>query len=193
MQALRSLVLAFSSFSRIPMPCVEATEQDRRYILCFFPLVGAAVALVMALWLWMCDALRVGALLRGAIGAALPLLVTGGIHMDGFMDTSDALATWQSKERRLEILKDSHVGAFAAMRAVEASSALYVAACAVVWAICGGWICVLCAATAALCTIAYRRMAYAKFGGVTGDLAGWFLQVTELCCVAAVVLGGKML
>ena len=193
MQALRSLVLAFSSFSRIPMPCVEATEQDRRCILCFFPLVGAAVALVMALWLWMCDALRVGALLRGAIGAALPLLVTGGIHMDGFMDTSDALATWQSKERRLEILKDSHVGAFAAMRAVEASSALYVAACAVVWAICGGWICVLCAATAALCTIAYRRMAYAKFGGVTGDLAGWFLQVTELCCVAAVVLGGKML
>lgn len=253
MQALRSLVLAFSSFSRIPMPCVEATEQDRRCILCFFPLVGAAVALVMALWLWMCDALRVGALLRGAIGAALPLLVTGGIHMDGFMDTSDALSTWQSKERRLEILKDSHVGAFAAMRAamyllvmagllseatlraaplvgmcfvasralsawtsvrftrarpngmlddlarparmraVEASSALYVAACAVVWAICGGWICVLCAATAALCTIAYRRMAYAKFGGVTGDLAGWFLQVTELSCVAAVVLGGKIL
>lgn len=66
-------------------------------------------------WLALCDALGFGALLRGAVGALLPILVTGGIHMDGFMDTSDALASWQSPEKRLEILKDSHVGAFAVL------------------------------------------------------------------------------
>jgi len=36
-------------------------------------------------------------------------------------------------------------------------------------------------------------MAYTQFGGITGDLAGWFLQVTELALTAAVVLGGKWL
>jgi len=30
------------------------------------------------------------------------------------------------------------------------------------------------------------------FGGVTGDLAGWFVQVTELLCLAVLVLGGKL-
>lgn len=45
----------------------------------------------------------------------LPILLTGGIHMDGFMDTMDALHSYQDRERKLEILKDSHVGAFACL------------------------------------------------------------------------------
>ena len=43
----------------------------------------------------------------------IPVLVTGGIHLDGLLDTADALSSWQTRERRLEILKDSHAGAFA--------------------------------------------------------------------------------
>ena len=43
----------------------------------------------------------------------IPVFITGGIHLDGFLDTQDALSSWQTKERRLEILKDSHAGAFA--------------------------------------------------------------------------------
>ena len=39
----------------------------------------------------------------------------------------------------------------------------------------------------------YRYMAYKNFGGVTGDLAGWFVQITELVLTATIVLGGKML
>ena len=42
-----------------------------------------------------------------------PVLVTGGIHLDGFLDTADALSSWQPWEKKLEILKDSHAGAFA--------------------------------------------------------------------------------
>ena len=42
-----------------------------------------------------------------------PIIITGGIHMDGFLDTQDALGSYQPRERRLEILKDSHAGAFA--------------------------------------------------------------------------------
>ena len=250
MRVIRSLVIAFSTYSRIPMPQVEWTDDNRRYALCFFPLVGAVIGSLLWLWTWACARLGIGPFLRGAVGAAIPLLVTGGIHMDGFLDTTDALASWQSPERRLAILKDSHVGAFAVMactayllleagllaetppedgamlipcfllsralsawaltvlrsarpdgmldsfaraaqrRIVTVSSAVWAAVCLVVWAACGGWTALLCAAAAAGALLYYRRMAYAQFGGVTGDLAGWFSQVTELCCLAAVVIGG---
>ncbi len=43
----------------------------------------------------------------------IPVFVSGGIHLDGFMDTMDALGSWGDKEKKLEILKDSHNGAFA--------------------------------------------------------------------------------
>ena len=46
-------------------------------------------------------------------GAAIPLLVTGGIHMDGFLDTMDAIHSYGDRSRKLEILKDPHLGAFA--------------------------------------------------------------------------------
>ena len=36
----------------------------------------------------------------------IPVFITGGIHLDGFLDTQDALSSWQTKERRLEILKE---------------------------------------------------------------------------------------
>jgi adenosylcobinamide-GDP ribazoletransferase len=190
--------------------------------------------------------------LKGAVGVLLSIFVTGGIHMDGFMDTSDALASWQSRERRLEILKDSHVGAFAVLgcagylllhaallseasttsgallccvfvlsralsawamatfrsarpqgmldafaqaahrRMVTVSCVVCAVLCAVVWSVFGGWLTLVCLLAAALCVICYRHMAYKQFGGVTGDLAGWFLQVTELVLTAVIVLGGKL-
>ncbi|MBR6569913.1 MAG: adenosylcobinamide-GDP ribazoletransferase, partial [Clostridia bacterium] len=113
MRLIRSLAIAFSTYSRIPMPQVEWSDENRKYTMCFFPLIGAVIGLLLGAWLWLCDVLAIGAVLRGAVGALLPLLVTGGIHMDGFMDTMDAMASWQTRARRLEILKDSHTGAFA--------------------------------------------------------------------------------
>lgn len=43
----------------------------------------------------------------------IPVLITGGIHLDGFADTVDAMSSYAERERRLEILKDPHTGAFA--------------------------------------------------------------------------------
>ena len=253
MRAISAFVIAFSTYSRIPMPQVEWSDENRKYTMCFFPLIGAAVGLVLWGWLWLCDSLGLGPVLRGAVSALIPLLVTGGIHMDGFMDTSDALASWQPMERRLEILKDSHTGAFAVIgcagylllfagvyseaaaqnapmliavfvlsralsalalaffksarpngmldgfartahrRMVAVSTAVYAALCAVLWAVSGGWLALVCLAVAAGCFAYYRHMAYKNFGGVTGDLAGWFVQVTELALSAVIVLGGKII
>ena len=253
MPLIRSFLIAFSTYSRIPVPQVEWTEENRRYAMCFFPLVGAVVGLLIWGWLALSDVLHFGACVRGAVAALLPLAVTGGIHMDGYMDTLDALASWQPQEKRLEILKDSHAGAFAVMgcagylllsaalfseartsdgpmllcvfvlsralsalaltvfrsarlkgmlddfsrtvqkRLTVAGTIFYGAVCLAVWGLAGGWTALLCAAAAAICFWYYRHMAYRQFGGVTGDLAGWFLQVTELVLTTVIVTGGKVL
>ena len=95
MRVIRSLCIAFSTYSRIPVPQVAWTDENRKYSMCFFPLIGAVIGLLLWGWLALCDALDFGALLRSAVGALLPILVTGGIHMDGFMDTSDACLYWK--------------------------------------------------------------------------------------------------
>lgn len=252
MRVIRSMIIAFSTYSRIPMPQVEWNDENRKYTMCFFPLIGAVIGLILWGWFWLCDALGIGPVLRGTVGALIPLLVTGGIHMDGFMDTSDAVASWQTRERRLEILKDSHVGAFAVIgcvayllldaailsevssknaamlpcvfvltralsawamasfqsarpngmldafaqaahrRIVTLSCVIYALFCAACWFIAGGWLSIICLLAAALCLLYYKHMATKNFGGVTGDLAGWFLQITELVLTFVIVLGGKL-
>lgn len=113
MKLLKPLIIAFSVYSKIPMLQFEWKEEDMKYVLCFFPWVGAVIGGVVYLWNWLCDTFGIGELCYVLIGAAVPLFVTGGFHVDGFMDTMDAFHSYQPKERKLEILKDSHIGAFA--------------------------------------------------------------------------------
>ena len=110
---LNSLFIAFATYSRLPVPRVEWNDKNLRYAVCFFPLIGAVIGALAYLWFRLAGLLDCPAVLRGAVAAAIPLLVTGGIHADGFCDTVDALSSHQSRERMLEILKDSHCGAFA--------------------------------------------------------------------------------
>ena len=109
----RSLCIAFATYSRIPTPRVEWSDKSLRYAVCFFPLIGAVIGALEYGWCLLAGVLSCGDLLRGAVAAAIPLLVTGGIHADGFCDTVDALSSHAPRERKLEILKDSHCGAFA--------------------------------------------------------------------------------
>ncbi len=78
-------------------------------------------------------------------------------------------------------------------RMVLLSGLCYGLLCLLIWALLGGWLALLCLSAAALCLVYYRHVAYKQFGGVTGDLAGWFLQRTELALTAVIVIGGKLL
>lgn len=169
--------------------------------------------------------------------------------MDGFLDTVDALSSWQTKERRLEILKDSHTGAFAiiggvlylllyvggvseiaSMRAavmvgfgfvlsrILSAGALVllkgakkeglaytfmsgahkrrtrIALAAELMAVLAGmaffWLlgAAVMGILAAGTWLYYRTMAYRQFGGITGDLAGFFLQICELVLLYGIVV-----
>ena len=113
MSILRSLASALLMYSRIPAPRVEWREENRRYALCFFPLVGAVIGGLLLLWERLCALLEIGVTVRGAVCVLLPILVTGGIHIDGFCDTTDAVSSYADKQKRLEIMKDPHIGSFA--------------------------------------------------------------------------------
>ena len=114
---LCSLAVAFSMYSKIPMPRVEWTKERMEYAMCFFPLIGLVVGAAYWLFGTACGALGLGeTVFYAGAGTLIPLAVTGGIHMDGYLDTCDALCSYGSREKRLEILKDPHTGAFAVIR-----------------------------------------------------------------------------
>ena len=116
MMMLESVMIAFSMFSAIPMPQREWNERNMRYSLCAFPLVGAVIGVCGWGWWRLCLRFALPQLLRGAGLCLLPVMITGGIHLDGYADTWDALACHGSREKRQEILKDPHLGAFAGIR-----------------------------------------------------------------------------
>lgn len=113
MKLLRSFAIALAMYSRIPAPRVEWEKDSMSLALCFFPVVGVVAGGLSWLWYYVSQLLSLGAALRAAGLLLIPIAVSGGLHLDGFVDVSDALGSHQSRERKLEILKDSRVGAFA--------------------------------------------------------------------------------
>ena len=237
-------------FSAFPAPKVEWKQENLRWMLCAFPLVGAAVGLLCWGWAALSGYLRFPALLRGAGLTLIPVLSTGGVHLDGYADTWDALASCAPPEKKQEILKDPRCGAFAVIR-LCAYFVAHLALCAALrpdgralWAMGLGFVLerglsglaiarfplakntglahtfataadrttagrilmAVCALTAAamialggaaggLMVLAallvfwcYRVTADRQFGGLSGDLAGWFLQRAELWMLGALVL-----
>lgn len=86
-----------------------------QYHLIFFPWIGAVIGIILLGWRLVATFFGVGEIAYILIGTAIPLIITGGFHVDGYMDTMDAFRSYQSKEEKLQILKDPHIGAFAAI------------------------------------------------------------------------------
>jgi len=114
---MKDFWLAFSFLTIIPVKKPEAySPADLGRAAVWFPFVGLVIGSVLVLMQRF-----VFAGFQGAVPAALLLLLwvlmSGGLHLDGLIDCFDGLLVSASKERRLEILKDSHVGAFAVIGA----------------------------------------------------------------------------
>ena len=249
MNFFRTIGAAFAVFSRVPMPKIRWDEGSMRYMLCAFPLIGAVIGGLIIAWYYIAGALGFGAILYGAGLTLIPVAVTGGFHLDGFCDTSDALASHAPAEKKREILKDSHAGAFAvislccyfvlyfacaasAPRSLDAAillglahmltreasglaalvfpgsgkgllgtfresaekkraaavlliEAVLTAAVMIVFFRLYGVLAVACCLA---CFFWLKIMAEKQFGGMSGDLSGWFLQVSELIMLLAVTV-----
>ncbi len=113
MRLLRSVIMAFSMFSRVPTLKVEWERENMRYMLAAFPLVGCVEGALLYAWYALSGWLGFGPVLFAAGMTLLPVLYTGGVHLDGFCDTVDALFSRGDAEKKRSILKDPHTGAFA--------------------------------------------------------------------------------
>ena len=114
---MKQIITAFSMcqtmFCRIPFPLKKWEESARPYLLLFLPLVGLEVGLIWFAAGFLLRLLAIPSPIFGFCMALIPFLLTGGIHLDGFMDVADAIGSWRELEKRRAILKDSHVGAMA--------------------------------------------------------------------------------
>ena len=110
---LHAFAMCQSMFCAIPFPGNIWDEEARDKMLLFLPIVGLEIGAIWAVLAWLCQLLNLPALVTGLILCAYPYIVTGFIHLDGYMDVTDAVKSWRDLERRREILKDSHVGSFA--------------------------------------------------------------------------------
>ena len=250
---LKSFISAFLMYSKIPMPNIEWKDENRRYSLGFFPVIGAVVGAVLILLRFVCDKLCIGQVLFSAAAVVIPVMISGGIHIDGFCDVTDAIHSYGDRNKKLEIMSDPHVGSFAVIYAVlyfilqfglftqistvksallvsfgyilsrtlSAFSALTFKAAkkessltsfishadrkiiflmGIVYIIlCISALFLLSFVTALtvvlvmpICFLCFRKMAYSRFGGITGDLCGWFLQTAEIAYLAAVVVSLKI-
>lgn len=115
MHLLKAICIAFSMFTAIPMPQFAWDDDAFSHSLAALPAVGLLLAASLWGWIELCALVPLSSQMRALGLTALPLLITGGIHLDGFCDTWDALSSHQDAQRMREILKDPHIGAFGVM------------------------------------------------------------------------------
>ena len=246
MLLIESLMVALSTYSVIPVPNFNWNENNMKYAICFFPVIGVFCGILM----WVLGLLNISSFFASIIATCIPLLVTGGIHMDGFMDTVDALSSHRPKERKLEILKDPNCGAFACiymgiylLLSVGLFYEIYSLGC--IFSVCPVFVLSRCVSTICsvnlpnakkegmllsytkdvkkitvnitmsvviiltiavmllissysciipivlglLWIIIYSIIVKKQFGGVTGDTAGFFLQIFELLAIFGIWIG----
>ena len=107
---ISGLWVAFSMYSAIPVPQVNWEKQTMRWALGFLPLIGVLIGAIEWFWFAFCVHFGAAGVFYAVIAALIPLAVSGGIHLDGLCDTCDALCSFGDREKRLNILKDPHVG-----------------------------------------------------------------------------------
>ncbi len=115
---LRASVMCFSMFCAIPCPFHVWAEESVPYVTLFLPFVGAFIGALWALCAYILRLMHLPAFVGAAILCAFPFLITGGMHMDGFLDVTDAVKSRRELEERRKILKDPHVGSFAVLSAI---------------------------------------------------------------------------
>ena len=83
--------MAWGMFCWIPCPYKQWREEDRLAQIGMFPLVGTCIGAIVCLCMWALWYIGAGAILTGALLTGAYFLLTGFIHLDGFMDCSDAI------------------------------------------------------------------------------------------------------
>lgn len=107
---MKGFILLMSFMTRLYVPKVEYDEEKLGKAMKFFPIVGFIIGII----LFLTDILVKGITLNDNVAIIFIILVdvilTGAIHLDGLADTFDGIFSYRSKQKMLEIMKDSRIG-----------------------------------------------------------------------------------
>lgn len=117
MSQIYSFFVAVQFLTRIPCPQYEFREEYIVNSLLYYPVVGLIIGLFLAAAQLLLQNVFPPSI-TAALLIALYVLLTGGLHIDGLIDTVDGLFSNRTKEEILEIMKDSRVGAFGVIGAI---------------------------------------------------------------------------
>ena len=248
-----SIAMVLSMFSIIPVPRFEWKKENMAFMLANLPFAGLPVFAAAVIWFYAAGALKIGPVAFAVVLTFLPLIISGGIHMDGYLDTHDALASFAETAKKREILKDPHIGTFAAVWGITYVALFFCAVMETEWDIgkiiifgcmqlsaravgaflslnvysygsgysglfssaadkrtsniilliyfmasCGAaavadpCAAVIMAAVSAFCALGVNRMANKQFGGMSGDIAGYAIQLSALLMMIIYALFGKV-
>ena len=186
--------MCYSMFTALPCPWRPWDEDARDLMLVCLPIVGALLGLLWAALSTLASMWLVAPLFAAAT-AALPWLLTGFIHLDGYMDTCDAILSWRPLEQRLRILQDAHTGAFSVVGLGLLMLFSYAAAGSIVWADLPAllFIPIISRCCSAFCVLTLPSIGHSEYAKLEGKSAQriaigtmWLLAVV----ICAIWLGG---
>ncbi len=109
---MNALLCALTFLTRIPLPQGRGfTSKDFQNSSYFFAVVGLLIGLSLT-GIWLVARMFFPSQITGALLVVFYLVITGGLHLDGVIDTFDGICSGQGREKALVIMKDSRVGAF---------------------------------------------------------------------------------
>ncbi|MGI2907060.1 adenosylcobinamide-GDP ribazoletransferase [Tolypothrix sp. VBCCA 56010] len=114
-KSLSQITASVIFYTAIPVPYLD--KLDFSQVARFAPVIGLMIGGILGLFDTGMNYLGMPVLTRSALVVSVWIAITGGLHLDGVMDTADGLAVGD-KERRLEVMADSATGAFGAMAAI---------------------------------------------------------------------------
>ncbi len=114
---LDDIALCLVFFTRLPLPKFDFRDRTLAQAIWAAPLAGVAVAVIGSIAYALAIALGLSRGLSAALALAATMLATGCLHEDGLSDTADGFGGGKTREKKLEIMRDSSIGAYGAVGA----------------------------------------------------------------------------
>ncbi len=114
---IKGFILSLQFFTRIPMnKQIDFNKENLKYSVFYLPLVGFIIGGLAGLVFYFLSPYNL--MIASFITLLMTIILTGGLHIDGLSDTFDGFFSNRDKERTLEIMKDSRIGAFGVLSIV---------------------------------------------------------------------------
>lgn len=108
----KGFIMDVSMFTIIPTPYKVWEDNAVCHMMKLYPLIGLIVGLLNYLIYFISNYFNLPLIIITALTMIAPFIITGMLHLDGFMDVSDALLSRRDRKEKIRILKDPNTGAF---------------------------------------------------------------------------------